>query len=615
MLMLNRYFDPVFGILCVLGLVIGYFKVLPDNVLNIALLVVNLIGFIPILRSVYKALRNREITVDLLAVIALVFSLLVGEYASALFIQLMLLFARILSNYTDSSIHQALKFLMKLKPLTAHLLAGEDTRDVGVSEVKAGDIVIVRLGERIPVDGIVLEGQGSIDQSSFTGESLPIEAKQGSHVLTSTLLTSGELKIQAEKVGKDTAFSHVIKLVEQSDLNKSKIIGISKKFASLYVVVILVAAISLLVITGNLTLVVSVLLVVCADDIAIAIPLAFTAAMAKAARQGVLIKGGIFLEAMAKLNTLLMDKTGTLTTGKLQVHRFINLYPTIYNDAQLLEFAGSLSDLSDHPISKAIHSYMHDRRITVSTVSDFVETAGKGVSGQSGNYRIQMGKLPFVLTNNVKQPASDVQNQIDLLSASGNNLTFLAVNEDLAAIFVIADQIKPEAKQMVSDLQSLGVNDLVMLTGDNPRVAMTVANILNLPNYKSDLLPEDKLEFIKQKVASNKVVAMMGDGVNDAPALNLATIGISMGGIGSDVAIESADIVLMRDDLGQIPNIIRLGRRVLNIAKQNIALWVIINAIGLVLVFTKVLSPEGAAAYNFVTDVFTLLNAMRIMIK
>jgi Cd2+/Zn2+-exporting ATPase len=602
-----KFFDYLFGLGCILGLLIAAFHVLPSPIEYGVLILLNLIGLIPICASAYKALRERQATVDLLASIALIFSLLAGELTSALFIQLMLVFARIFSRYTQDNVHESLKFLLKLRPNKARVMKNQEIVEVDIAEIKLGEVVVVKLGERIAVDGIVIEGAGSVDQSSFTGESLPVEKHVGDEVLTSTLLTSGELKIKTMKLGEDTSFAWILKLVNEAQDNKSKISGLGQKFASVYVLAILSLSFIIWALTGNLSLVVSILLVVCADDIAIAIPLAFTAAISNAARSGILIKGGIYLEAVGKLKVLLFDKTGTLTTGKLQVRQFINLSDDLYSISEALILAGSLADLSTHPISKTIHAYMHSQHLSAQVVKEFREDPGLGIAGKISGKEVKLGKLEF-LELKIEVPA-----KVRELQQEGNNLTFLSVNGQLCSLFAIADQIKPEAKSALAELKLLGLEKLVMLTGDNEMVAHSVASMLGIETYRANLLPEDKLNFIKQTVAHEHYVGMVGDGVNDAPALNLATVGISMGAVGSDVAIESADIVLMRDDLTQIPYVIKLARKVNGVAIQNFGLWIILNLIGLVLVFSGALNPAQAAAYNFVTDIFTILNAMRLI--
>lgn len=596
---------------CGLALLLSSTQILPTDVTTVLLVIINLFGIIPVVLSAVRALESRKINIDLLASIALIFSLIAGELSSAVFINLMLSFARIFSKYTEGSIRRALESLLELRPQTARVFRQGDFVEVGISELVKGDIVMTKLGERIAVDGEIVQGSGSIDQSSFTGESIPVERKTGDKVLTSTLLVAGELQVRAEKVGGDTAFARVVRLVDDAQKNKSRIDGLGQRFASIYVITILIISIVLFLAGHNLSLILSVLLVVCADDIAVAIPLAFTAAMSMLARKGILVKGGIYLENLGKLKTLLFDKTGTLTTGRLRVKSLVT-FGDEFDALQVLQMAGSLADFSTHPVSKAIHQYMHDSKLAIEPVIGLKETSGNGLAGEIGGVDILLGKLEFIKSVNASID-KEAELKISELQRQGDNLTFVLVGGRLAGMFVIADEVKSESRLAISQLRGLGVDEIIMLTGDNDLVASGVANQVGINEYQANLLPEDKLKFLERAIGRGGVVGMVGDGVNDAPVLNLATVGIAMGAIGSDVAVQSADVVLMRDDLLEIPYAVKVGRRVNMISKQNFILWIIMNAVGLTLVFNGTFTPAGAAAYNFVTDIFTILNAMRAM--
>lgn len=346
--LLRNYFDPMLVVACGLALLLSSTQILPTEVTTVLLVIINLFGIIPVVLSAVRALESRKISIDLLASIALIFSLIAGELSSAVFINLMLSFARIFSKYTEGSIRRALESLLELRPQIARVFRQGDFVEMNISELVKGDIVMTKLGERIAVDGEIVQGNGSIDQSSFTGESIPVEKRVGDKVLTSTLLVAGELQVRAEKVGGDTAFARVVRLVDDAQKNKSRIDGLGQRFASIYVGTILMISIVLFLAGHNLSLILSVLLVVCADDIAVAIPLAFTAAMSMLARRGILVKGGIYLENLGKLETLLFDKTGTLTSGKLRV-KSLMILDDEFETSQVIQMAGSLADFSTHP--------------------------------------------------------------------------------------------------------------------------------------------------------------------------------------------------------------------------------------------------------------------------
>ena len=567
------------------------------------------LGLIPLLQSVWNSILNRKINVDLLASIALSFSLYAQEWNSALFISLMLASARIFGIYTERHVRKSLESLLKLKPSKAHILRGETTTEIPLQEVNVGDFIVVNLGEQIPVDGIIIKGSATVDQSSLTGESIPVLKKTGDNVLSATVVMSGNIVVRAQKIGAQTTFEQMIALVESSQEAKTKMKTVAERFASWYIGIMLLVSIVILVVTGDVKLVLAVVLVVCADDIAIAIPLAYISAIGAAARRGIIIKSADFLEGAAKITTLIVDKTGTLTLGNLGVKRVESFGDTPL--ARTLELSGIICHGSTHPVAKAIARYATEHDIVCIEPDYFKETEGRGIRGITQGKEVVIGRLEFLNENNIK-----LGDKIFAIAkeeeARGYNVTLIAYDKKIVGLFSLADEIRPGIKATMTALKKSGIKETVMLTGDNESVAKEVARQTGVDEYYAKLLPEKKVSILGHYLGTGRTVAMVGDGVNDAAVLSRSDIGIAMGGIGSDAAIESADIVLMQDDFSKLLELRTLSRKVLFVVRSNFALWAIINSIGLYFVFTGVFDPSKAALYNFATDFIPIANSLRL---
>lgn len=607
---LNTFtFEVTLIILFTLSLGLYASKAVPVQFQIIVFGVIGIVGLIPVARSAGESLRNRKINVDLLAAIALIFSFLSGEWGSMLFINLMLTSARILDIYTKRRARISLESLAKLKPQNAHLFTDGGTHLVPLSEIHVGDMVAINLGEQIPVDGIVIKGSATVDQSSLTGESVPVLRAINDRVLSATVVVSGNIIVQTERVGTETTFERMIKLVESAQDAKTRMKTIAERFASWYITIMLIVAIGLYMVTRNLALVLSVVLVVCADDIAIAIPLAFITSIGAAARQGIIVKGADFLEQFSKITTLIVDKTGTVTMGKMVVQR-VQTFGTIPVE-KALELSGVICRGSTHPVSKAIIHYIEERGIVCKEPDSFEEIEGRGIRGSKDDTNIIIGRLEFLNESGIF-PNDAVAAAIQKEQAQGNNVTLISVNKEIVGVFGLADEIREDVATTITSLKKSGVNETVMLTGDNETVAQAIAKQTGIGKYHAGLLPENKVSLLTQYLGKKKTVAMVGDGVNDAAVLARADIGIAMGGIGSDAAIESADVVLMQDDFSKILELREISRKVLRVARGNFLIWIIANVVGLYFVFNGTFDPPRAAAYNFLTDFIPIINSLRL---
>lgn len=574
-----------------------------------------LIGVLPVLYGAYKALTNKEwASMELLASIALLFSIIGKEWTSAVFIELMLSAARILDDLTKDRAEKSISGLLKLRPKVANIEKEGKIQTISISNIEVGEVVLVNLGERVPVDGEVLHGSASIDESSITGESLPVDKKMGDKVLSGTLVTSGSLKIKTTHVGKDTTIEKVIALVEASREEKPSIQTLGEKFGKFYLISIFVGSALVFLISKNLSLVLALVLVVCADDVAVAIPIAYLRAINSAAKHGIIVKGGKHLEALGQVDTIIFDKTGTLTKGKLKVtDLFFSDDSTKQKNIELLASAVSTSK---HPLSKAIQEYTKSLVSSVKAPVDFEEKGGRGIKATIDNgksHSVEIGKEIYFKEINIDIP-QEIKKSAEQMAERGESISFVAVDNQTVGFVAAADEIKKEAVRTLQELKNLGVKKTVMLTGDNELVGTTIAQKVGIDEWHSNLLPEDKVEIVRQMQMKSKV-AMVGDGVNDAAALSLANVGIAMGGLGSEGAIESSEIILMHDNLMSIPTAIKLAHQATKISKQDFGIWGVTNIFGIALVFGGLIGPAGAAAYNFISDFFPLLNSLRVKVN
>ncbi len=589
-------------------LLINFFHLAGREIIYI-LAVVSIIGLAPVCYNALKALIGRRLTIDLLASIALVFSLLAQQWQSAVFISLMLASARLFTRYTANRVRKAVASLAKLRPAKAHVLIGGKTLEMEIGKIKVGDLVVVESGERLAVDGLVESGEASIDQSSLTGESEPVAKAAGDEVLSSTLNVSGSLLVRAKRVGEETTFSKMLELVAKSQAGKVPIASVVNRFASWYILFTFIGSIIVFIFSRSVLLTLSILLVTCADDLAVALPLAFTAAIGALARRGIIVKGGEFLEGLTKTKIMIFDKTGTITEGRPEIKEVItfNHYP----QSDFLAYLGAVESESSHPTARAIQEFVAAKKIETPAILKVHEEPGFGIKGAIEGQEVMAGKTKFLKDNGIIFSPAETK-LIEDQKEKQRTITVLSVNKKPVGFVAMFDTIRSAAVSVIQGLKKSGIERLVMLTGDNEKIAADVAGHVGIGEFEANLLPQDKINFLKKVLSPAYKVAMVGDGVNDAAALAAADVGIAMGAIGSDAAIESADVVLMKDDLTNIPEAINLSRRTMKIVNQDIWLWAIFNALGLVLVFAGVLGPAGAAAYNFLTDFLPLFNSLRI---
>ncbi|HKY52755.1 MAG TPA: cation-translocating P-type ATPase, partial [Anaerolineales bacterium] len=475
--------------------------------------------------------------------------------------------------------------------------------EVPIGEVRVGEIVIVRPGEKIPVDGKVVSGQATVDQAAITGESMPVEVSNGSHVYAATIAKLGSLRIKTLRIGADTTFGRVVKLVEEAEANRSDVQRFADRFSAYYLPIVAGIAALTFLISRNPLSTAAVLVVACSCSIALATPVAMLASIGGSAKRGLLIKGGKYLETLARADVVLVDKTGTLTLGQPQITEVIPLNGL--STSEILSLAASAERYSEHPLAEAVRNAARTQNITLSDPKNFEAIPGMGVRAEVNDSVVTIGNRRLI-------PSADSLPVTQELKQKGKTLLFLARNNELAAILAASDTLRPEVPSALAELSALGIKRVELLTGDNERTAAALAEKLGVA-YRANLLPENKIEIVKAYQAQGYTVVMIGDGVNDAPALAQANIGIAMGGAGTDIAIEAAHITLMREDWALVPEVIRIAHRTMRIIKMNLTFTAFYNVVGLTLAAFGFLTPVLAAAAQSLPDIGILTNSARLL--
>ncbi len=560
----------------------------------LALIAVLLGGLQRFISGIRDAIRGR-ITTNVFITVALAVTIAVGEFRPAAVIILIMAVVGALESYTLDKSRRSIRDLLHLTPPTATVRRGDAEATVPVAELRVGDIVIVRPGERIPVDGVVTAGSGTVNQAPITGESMPVEKLKGSEVFSGTLNETGRLEVRTAKTGSDTTLARIVHLVEEAQETKAPIQGIADRFTVWFLPTVLALAVIGYLTSGNIKVAVAILLVACPCAFSIATPTAVTAGIANMARRAVLIKGGIYFELAGKIDTLLVDKTGTLTLGRPRVVEVVGA-DGIAED-EVLALAAVAEKYSEHPLAKSVMQLAAERRLTVPDPDEFKIEVGMGVSASQGGAGIIVGKAEFLRERGCTVSAR-LAEEVAAQAERGRTAILVPRDQEAVGLVAIADEVRPETSQAVAALKALGVRHISMLTGDNPKVAQAVATQIGVDDFRAGLLPEDKQQVVKELQDQGRKVAMVGDGINDAPSLALADVGIVMGAAGTDVAIEAADVTLMNDDLGRVVDFVQMSRMVLRRIKLNIFFSIIYNAVGLVLGTLGLLTPVLAVLFQ-----------------
>ncbi|MBI5554549.1 MAG: cation-translocating P-type ATPase [Elusimicrobia bacterium] len=540
----------------------------------------------------FKNIYNRRITVNVFVTVALIATVAVGEFRAAAIIVFIMAVAGALESYTLDKTRKSIRNLLNLSPKMAMVRQGEEEVAVLVSEIHVGDVVIVRPGERISVDGVVVAGASSVNQSPVTGESMPVEKFRGSEVFSGTLNETGRLEIRTNRAGKDTTLARIVHLVEEAQETRAPIQNIADRFTVWFLPTVLALAVVGFLTSGDIKVAVSILLVACPCAFAIATPTAVTAGISNLARRAVLVKGGMFLELAGKIDTLLFDKTGTFTFGRPKVIEVAAFEST--PEDEVLRLAAIAEKYSEHSLARSVMALSRERGIEVPDPDEFRAEIGMGVIAKWHDREISVGKEGF-LRNKGVFITKDIEQIISEQVEQGRTVILVVNDMKTIGLIAIADEIRPQTRQAIASVKmNMGIQNITMLTGDNHRVAKSVAEQIGVDDFQAGLLPEQKQEFVKRLKNEGHIVGMIGDGINDAPALALADVGIAMGVAGTDVAIETANVILMNDDFSRIVDFISMSKKVLRRIKLNIFFSIIYNAIGLILGSLGRLTPTLA---------------------
>ncbi|AZP97180.1 copper-translocating P-type ATPase [Latilactobacillus curvatus] len=574
------------------------------------LLVASMMGVAPILMQAYQALKVKVVSIDLLVTIAVLGALIIGEFNESAIVTFLFLFGSYLEQRTLKKTRESIRALSEMAPQTAQVLAADGTTTtVGVDDVEIDDQVLVKAGAQVPVDGQVVQGSAYVNEASITGEAQLVKKIVGDAVYSGAIVDNGTLTVTATQVGDDTTFAQIIELVEEAQDSKSPAEKFIDRFATYYTPAVLVLALAIGLITRDFKLAITILVLGCPGALVIGAPVSIVAGIGNGAKHGVLIKGGEVVNAMAGIDTMVFDKTGTLTKGDTAVAH-VQFYTAA--EQATLAVTTAVEAQSDHPLATAIVQYARERGVTDLPTIERIETLkGLGVQAEVAGQTIRIGRAKMMTEAGIRLTGAQIA-AITASQTAGQSTVLVAVDQQVVLLIGIADTVKPEAKAALTRLKKAGVKHLVMLTGDNDQTAAAIAKAVGITEYHANLLPAEKVEFIKTYQANGQKVAFIGDGINDSPSLALADIGIAMGS-GTDVAIETSDIVLMQSTLSELVYADYLTKATARNTVQNIVIAV--GTVGLLLLGLMVGWVQMASGM-FVHEISILVvifNAMRLI--
>lgn len=574
--------------------------------LNPAWICIIISGVPLIYLAITRLIYEKWVSSALLITIAMIASLSIGEVFAAGEVAWIMALGALLEDWTVERAKKGLKNLIDSKPQKARRIVNEKEEIINASEIKINDLIRVLPGEKIPIDGVIVDGTSSVDQSIMTGESLPIDKKEKDIVFCGTMNMYGSIDIIATSVGEDSSLQKLINLIAEADEKEAPAQRIADKWATILVPVALLIAIAAWIITGDVVRAITVLVVFCPCALILATPTAIAAAIGQATKHGVIIKSGESLEYLGGLNTLIFDKTGTLTYGKLMVSDVIPIADDL-SKKDLLSLTASSELKSEHPLAKSIVKHANDENISLEEAKDFKMYPGKGISAVNSYGKIFAGSTEFLAENGV-EITEDLKKHLEVLRNEGKASVIVARESKAIGIIALSDVIREDSSRIIKKLHEMNIKT-VLLTGDHEKTAKYFANKVGISEVHGNLLPEDKLKWISKLRNNDEKVCMIGDGINDAPALKKADVSIAMGGIGSDIAIDTADITLLGDDIGKIPYLKKLSNTTLFTIKFNIGLSLVINAVAIVCSVLGLLNPVTGAIVHNVGSCLVVINA------
>ena len=564
------------------------------------------VGLYPLVKKgLLDLVHDHKIGTEIFVTLATLVAVLGGETVAGAVLMVIILIAEFIAELNTDRARASIKSLIGSVPQAAVIRTAGAERTVPVVEVKPGDVVMVRAGEKIPVDGRVVGGQASVNEASITGESLPRDKREGDELFAGTLVESGALDIRTERVGADTTFSRIIALVEGSEENQAPVQKLADKVSAWLIPVVLLFLVGVYLVTRDVRMIVTLMIFTSPAELGLATPLVMIAAIARGARHGILIKGGLYLESLAKVDVMVFDKTGTLTANQPQVVR-VRLSDASLTEDELLRLAAAADRRSAHPLAKAVVAEAHRRKIAMQEPERYEQLQGRGVKATVEGRVVLVGNAALLEESGIAS--------LEAVAAGGQTPVHVAIDGRFAGVIFIADTLRPGAREALAQLRATGVKRIVMLTGDNLATAQAVATELGIDDVRADLMPEDKVKAIEQLQREGHRVAMVGDGVNDAPALARADVGIAMGGGGSQAALEAADIALMTDDLSKIAAARAIARRAYRTIQENLFVGVgVVHVLGITAALLGWIGPIQAAIIHLGPDVLVFINSVKLL--
>ncbi|ALM56167.1 ATPase [Staphylococcus equorum] len=600
----------------ILGIVSSFIP-LPIWITNLMYIIAIIVSGMKPLKSAYYAIKSKSLDMNVLMSVAVIGAILIGEFFEGAIVVLLFTIGTLLQTISIDKTRNSIQSLMDITPATANIITEMGIISKNLEDILVGEIVFVKPGDRVPLDGNIIEGYSSLNQAPITGESIPVDKTINEEVYAGSINENGTLKIRVSKLVEDTTLSKIIHMVEEAQENKAPTQAFIDRFSEIYTPIVFVLALLVMVVPPIFSLGtwgewfykgLELLVIACPCALVISTPVAIVTAIGSAAKNGVLIKGGNHLETLGNLSALAFDKTGTLTEGKPQVSTIKSIES---NEETLLNIAMSLESYSTHPISNAIVNYVSQFNSATYDVTEFENLVGQGIMGKIEETHIYAGNLKLI--ESINKNIESYKNEINSYEQEGYTIIILASSDMIYGLITVEDPLRLNINQTIKQLNNSNIKNTVMLTGDNKGTAHKIAQLSGIKEIYSELMPEDKLSAIKDLQSKGYRVGMIGDGINDAPALAQSEVGIAMGSIGSDTAMETADVVLMSDDINQLTRTISISNKAKNIIKQNIYFSIIIKLIAFILVFPGFLTLWLAVLSDTGAAILVILNSLRLL--
>lgn len=599
--------DITYLVLSAIALVFSFFDLvsLPFDAAWVAII---LCGLPIILEAIIGLITAFDIKADVLVSLALIASVCIGEDFAAGEVAFIMQIGALLEDLTVAKARAGIEKLVYLTPQTARVLVGNTEKMISAEEVRVGDIIRVLPGEGIPVDGEIISGQTAINQAVMTGESMPVDKTVGDEVSSGTVNQFGAFDMKATKVGEDSSIQRMIRLVQSADAGKAKIVSMADRWATWIVIIALSTAAITWLVTGEIIRAVTILVVFCPCALVLATPTAIMAAIGNATKHGFLVREGDALERLAKVSKITFDKTGTLTYGTPKVVAVESV--SEYSNDDIYAYTVSAEKMSEHPLGKAIVKSYVNKEIKLAT--EFKVIPGEGVIAVVDGKNVKAGNLKLISKEKETDLSSEFTKKAQKYLNDGCTVIYVVIDEVFAGFIVLSDAIREESKDMIFKIKELGVQP-VLLTGDNHNAGKAIASQLGIDEVHANCLPEDKLNYIEAYQNSGQDVCMIGDGINDAPALKKSNVGIAMGGVGSDIAIDAADIALVDDEVKELPHLLKLSKRMMNTIKLNLTFSMGLNFLAIVLAITGILNPVVGALVHNAGSVAVIINSALLL--